>query len=164
MYCILAVGMTGQGKSQFVKSYIKGRKCFVFDVQNEYLDLSLNPMADRARDCSMNEKKFIEACNKKKNTVCVFEEATGFFEGKTSAEMRRLILSKRHTGNVIILCFHSISAIPPRIVQFTNFVVLYKTNDEDYQVLNKYPSLYSHFMEVKKLPNHNSKTIKLIEQ
>jgi len=164
MYCILAIGMTGQGKSQFVKQFIKGRRCLVFDVQNEYTDLSINPFSERARDCSLNEKKFIELCDKKTKTVLVFEEATGFFEGKTSKEMRRVILSKRHTKNTIILCFHSISSVPPRIMQFTNYVVLYKTNDEEYQVQNKYPSLYEHFLEVKKLPNHNSKTIKLIEQ
>jgi len=164
MYCILVIGMTGQGKSYFVKEYIKNRRCYVNDVQNEYSDLSTNPMAERARDCSMNEENFIKTCEKKRNTILVFEEATGFFEGKTSKEMRRIILSKRHTGNVVILCFHSISAVPPRMMQFTNFVILYKTNDEEYQVLKKYPSLYPHFMEVKKLPNRNFKTVKLIEQ
>jgi hypothetical protein len=141
--------MTGQGKSKFVKDYIQNRNCFVFDVQNEYTDLSPVSSAGRARHLDLNEKLFVAQCSQRRNTICVFEEATGFFEGRLDKEVRRLVLSKRHTGNVFIFCFHSIQSIPPRLMQFTNYVVLFKTMDEPYQVDNKFPTLYPYYLKVR---------------
>lgn len=164
MYCIINIGMTGQGKSRFIKQYIAGRACHVFDVQNEYNDLSLNTSSLRSRNVTLNEKQFIAECSKMKGRVCVFEEATGFFEGKTDRELRRLVLSKRHSRNVYIFCFHSISSVPPRLMQLCNFVVLFKTADEPYQVETKYPTLLPYFMKLKKLPLYSLLTIKMIPQ
>lgn len=161
MYCIIDIGMTGQGKSHFAKSYIQDRKCYVFDVNNEY-DLPLH--GERSKNISCDEKDFIKNCYLKKETICVFEEATGFFEGKTSKELRRLIVNKRHTKNVYIFLFHSISSVPPRLLQFANFVVLFKTLDEDYQVLNKYPSLHEYYVKLKTLPHQSKFIIKTIPQ
>lgn len=164
MYCIIVVGMTGQGKSVFVKNFIKGRQCYVFDVQNEYLDLSPFPNATRARDTSLNEIAFVSNCSSRKNSVLVFEEATGFFEGKLDKQLRRIVLSKRHSKNVFIFCFHSISSVPPRLMQLTNFVVLFKTMDEPYQVSDKFPSLLQPYEQVKKMPMYQFLTIKTIPQ
>lgn len=164
MYCILAIGMTGQGKSGFVKKMIAGRACHVFDVQNEYSDLSLNFMAARSRNTSLNEKQFIKECLQRTNSVLVFEEATGFFEGRLQPEVRRIVLSKRHTKNVLIFCFHSISSVPPRLMQFTNIVVLFKTLDEPYQVENKFPTLLPYYNKLKTMPNHSNLIIKTIPQ
>lgn len=161
MYCFIVIGMTGQGKSYFTKSYIDGKKCYVFDVNNEY-DLPLN--GERSKNVSCDEKDFIKNCFLKKQTICVFEEATGFFEGRTSKEVRRLIVNKRHTQNVYFFLFHTISSVPPRMLQMANFVVLFKTLDEDYQVENKYPSLYGHFTKLKTLPHQSKLIIKRISQ
>lgn len=163
MFCILVVGMTGQGKTRFIKQYIENKNCFVFDVQNEY-SLSLNPNDKRSKVTDLDEKKFIETVFLKRNTICVFEEATGFFEGRLDRLLRRIVLSKRHTGNIFLFCFHSISAIPPRLMQLTNYVVLFKTGDEIYQVENKFPSLAPYFNKLKKMPNRSLLTIKTIPQ
>jgi len=164
MYCNIVVGMTGQGKSHFVKRMIKGRACFVFDVQNEYYELTPNPQAQRARHLELNERLFVEQCAQRRNTICVFEEATGFFEGKLDRELRRLVLSKRHTGNVFLFCFHSISAIPPRLMQLTNHVILFKTADETYQVEQKFPTLAPYFEKVRSMKTQHFLTIKMIPQ
>jgi hypothetical protein len=161
MYCFLVVGMTGQGKSHFTKSYIDNRKCYVFDVNNEY---NLPTHGERSKDISCDEKIFIKNCFLKRETICVFEEATGFFEGKTSRDMRRLIVNKRHTKNVYMFLFHSISSVPPRMLQLTNFVVLFKTGDEVYQVENKFPSLFPYYMKLKTMPHQSKFTIKTIPQ
>jgi hypothetical protein len=161
MYCIIDIGMTGQGKTKFAKDYIESRKCFVFDVNNEY-DLPL--YGERSKDISCDEKEFIKQCYLKRQTVCVFEEATGFFEGKTSKELRRLIVNKRHTQNVYLFVFHSITSVPPRLLQFANFVVLFKTGDEEYQVENKYPSLYPYYMKLKTMQHQSKLIIKTIPQ
>jgi DNA helicase HerA-like ATPase len=164
MYAILDIGMTGQGKSHFVKNYIAGRACFVFDVNNEYQDLNTNVNATRARHIAVDENLFIKQCHAKKNTICVFEEATGFFEGRTSKDLRRLIVNKRHTGNVYIFLFHSISSVPPRLMQFCNYVVLHKTGDEPYQVETKYPTLYPYYLKLRTMPHQSRLIIKTIPQ
>src|SRR5881394_1730321 len=104
MYLFCVIGATGQGKSQFIKSYIAGKKCFVFDIQNEYglrtkyngqtpINLSNNYKDNRSRYLVPNKKEFIKLCLQKVKTICVFEEATMFFEGKIEEEMRHLIFS-----------------------------------------------------------------------
>lgn len=164
MNCILLVGMTGQGKSKFAKEFITNKNCLVFDVQNEYTNLTVDNNSNRSRVLELNEKKFVELCKHKTNTVCIFEEATGFFEGKLDKELRRVVLSKRHSGNVFLFCFHSISSIPPRLMQLTNYVVLYKTMDEPYQVEDKFPSLYPYYVQVRDLEHQEYKLIKTIPQ
>lgn len=164
MYCILVVGMTGQGKSQWAKEYIKDSNQWVFDVQNEYQWLSVNPSEAKARQIDMNEKTFVDRCKQKKNTICLFEEATCFFEGKLDKDLRRVVVAKRHSKNIYLFLFHSISSIPPRLMQLTNYVILFKTGDEPYQVEQKFPSLLPYFMKVKQLPIYQSINIKMIPQ
>lgn len=164
MYCILNVGMTGQGKTKFCKDMIKGKNCFVFDVQNEYTELPVSSFSKRGRDISLKEKEFIKKCSQKKDTICVFEEATGFFEGKTEPELRRIVLSKRHTGNIFIFNFHSLSSVPPRLMQFANFVILFRTLDEEKDVRKKFPSLVPYYLKARTLKIPNFISIKMIEQ
>ena len=153
--------MTGQGKSHFTKSYIDGKKCYVFDLNNEY-DLPLS--GERSKNISCDEKDFIRNCFLKRETICVFEEATGFFEGRTNKETRRLIVNKRHSKNIYFFLFHSISSVPPRMMQLTNFVVLFKTGDEAYQVESKFPSLYPYYEKIKLMPHQSKLIIKTIPQ
>lgn len=163
MYNILVIGMTGQGKSTFVKNYIAGRNCCVFDVQNEYVELSAtDKRATRYRNTTCNIKSFIADCKMRRNTVCVYEEATGFFQGAMAEDVRQQMISKRHTGNVNIFIFHSIASVPPRIMQLTNFVVLHKTGDEPYQVEKKYPSLFQAFLKLKDAPQYSYEIINII--
>lgn len=175
MFNILVIGMTGQGKSPLIQSYIAGRKCFVFDVNNEYgyrtkykgqkpVGLSDNIFADRARQVDFNTKRFILNCLKKTDTVCVFEEATIFFKGNTFEELRHLMLSKLFNRNVNIFVFHAIRPVPPDIMSYVNYVVLFKTVDEDYQVKGKYPSLYPYYEQLKSMPRGSKIIIQTIEQ
>lgn len=154
--------MTGQGKSQLVKKMIDKGNCFVFDVNNEY-NLSTNVNASRARHVQLNEKLFIKQCSLKRNTVCVFEEATGFFEGRTSPEMRRLLIGKRHTNNIYVLLFHSISSVPPRIMQLANYVVLYKTGDTEKEA-EKFPFLIPYYKRLLSMPVYSKFIIEKIKQ
>lgn len=161
MINILVIGESGTGKSEWVKEYIQPpRNCFVFDVQNEYgmrtkyagqtpIGLSDNIHHARARHIELDEKKFILQCKAKKNTVCVFEEATGFFQGAIGEPLRKLMIGKLFTNNVYVFIFHSISSVPPRIAQMVDMVVLYNTLDENYQVEKKYPSIYPYFSKLK---------------
>lgn len=156
MINITIVGMTGTGKSSFIKHFIKNRRAFVFDVQNEYQYLNNNRIVD------LDEKNFIKLCMIKRNTVCVFEEATAFVIGNILRPMRKMLVSKRHTGNTNILVFHTILSIPPFVLSLSDIIIMFKTNDEDYQVENKFPSLMKYFIEVKN--NKNNHYFKIIRK
>jgi hypothetical protein len=173
MYVIIIIGAAKQGKTPFIKNYIKEKNCIVFDVQNEYgkrvkypgqkpYGLTENNNLRRSRFVEIDKNKFIEVCSKKKNTICVFEEATIFFEGRTDESMRKLLFSKAHTNNDFILVFHSINSVPPRIMESSDFIVLFKTNDESHRVKNKYPRLLEYFEKLKKLKDGNKFIIKSV--
>jgi hypothetical protein len=160
MVTIIVIGMTGEGKSEFVKQYINNRNCLVMDIQDEYgartkypdqvpINLSTNTSLPRSRYIGGDFNEYLRIVATKKNTVCVFEEATMFLEGRIGRDMRKILINKMHTRNVYILLFHSISSVPPRILQLCNYVVLFRTNDETYQVERKYPSLARTFLEMK---------------
>ncbi len=112
MYLILVIGMTGQGKSKYVKDLLGDKPAFVFDVQGEYNRLHIvrgqalathannpheykgPPLGNKnthARVTDMNEKLFIADAKKKLKTNIVFEEATGFFQGRIKTDFKQLL-------------------------------------------------------------------------
>jgi len=173
MNTYIVVGAPGQGKSEFVKQAIEGRRCWVFDIQNEYgsrtkykgqkpLYLSDNPNAERARFVGDDLERFMLQALPKKDTIVVFEEATIFFQGRTDKLVRKLMVNRWHTGNSYMFLFHSINAIPPRIMEMSNYVVLHKTLDEDHIVQWKYSRLFHHFLDLQSQPDGSRKIIKLM--
>ena len=162
MVSILLIGMTGEGKSTFVRDYIKSRNVCLFDVQNEYTDLSTDEKSPRYRDCSCDVDHFVEMCSVRQNSVCVFEEATGFFSGKVAIEVNRLMISKRHSRNCYIFVFHSIGDVPPGIIRKMDYVVLYRTSDEPGHVRAKYERLYGSYLSLANKPKFSNEIIKLI--
>lgn len=148
MINITIIGKMGSGKTTFIKTYIQNRRCFIFDVQNEY-KLTTDNRKQQSRMIDLNHNTFLSESLDKKNTVCVFEDATGFVEGRLSADLRKTLVSKRHTRNTNILVFHSISSVPPRVLQLSDYIILFNTSDELYQIENKFPSMVKHFNLVK---------------
>lgn len=166
----IVIGAPGEGKTPFCKAMIGGadtgreeRRCFIFDINNEYgprtkyagqtpFNISVNPREGRARYIGSDIRHFITLAMVRQNTVVIMEEATAFFEGKTNQETRRMIINRAHTGNVYVFLFHSINSVPPRIMEISNYVVLFKTNDERDTVYRKYRRLgpaFDHLQDVK---------------
>lgn len=173
MNTILVIGAPGQGKSPFIQKYIQDRKCFVFDVQNEYgtrtkyanqkpIALSDNVNAERSRYTGYDMKEFINLASKKRDTVVVFEEATGFFRGKIGDVMSKYLLSRWHTGNDSLLVFHSINRVPPEIMEMCNYVCLFKTLDETDTVHRKYSRLSQAFLHLQDEPDGSNVFLKLL--
>jgi hypothetical protein len=173
MNTILVIGAPGQGKTPFVRRMIENNRCFVFDIQNEYGDrtkypgqekvnLSNNINAERCRYIGNNVDEFLLLCGKKKDTICVFEEATAFFQGRTEKALRRHLINRYHTGNVSLFLFHSINSVPPRLMEMSNFVVLFKTLDELDNVYRKYNRLAIPFQKLEDSPDGSYEIIKLI--
>lgn len=179
MYAFMIIGMTGQGKSDFVKNLIKGKPSHIFDINNEYHypRINVDAQGNKARvqfsegeaklitrHILMEEDKFISECVAKKKTYCVFEDATGFFNGKIPSNLKRMIVGKRHTENVYLFLFHSIQDAPPALVRLCNYVVLFKTNDEFPTIEKRYAKLVSPFVKLQSAPKYSRIIIKLIDQ
>jgi hypothetical protein len=179
MNTYIVIGAPGQGKSEFTKQAIQGKRCWVFDVQNEYgprtkykgqapLLLSDNPNAERARyvpkdmRIRSDAQKFMEMAFQKKDTNVIFEEATIFFQGRMDDMVKTLMVNRIHTGNAYYFVFHSINSVPPRIMEMCNYVVLHKTLDEDYIVQYKYSRLFHHFLDLQPMADGSRKIIKMM--
>jgi hypothetical protein len=173
MHLFIIAGAPGMGKSPFVKSYIDGNNCLVFDVANEYgsrvkyagqtpLNLSTNNNDARSRYIGEDLETFVKKCAAKRNTICVFEEATGFFQGAVQQLTMRLIIGRKHTGNVYLFIFHSINRIPPGIMEMAEYLVLFKTNDEWNTVRGKYARLLPYFEDLQNKPKGEKYIIPLI--
>ena len=177
MNMYIVIGAPGEGKTPFCKKMIGGgdsgtqeNRCFIFDINNEYgtrtkypgqkpYNISTNVREPRSRFVGTDINTFISVALTKANTIIIMEEATAFFEGKTQQLTRRMIINRYHTGNVYIFLFHSINAVPPRIMEITNYVVLFKTNDERDTVYRKYRRLAPAFGELQTNPHGSGKSI-----
>lgn len=171
MYVV--IGAPGMGKSPFAQKMIEGRKCLVFDVQNEYglktkyigqkaINLSSNVNDPRARFIGFDIKTFTLSAMKRIESVIIMEEATAFFRGKQSQLTSQLVIGRKHTKNVLVFLFHSINRVPPEIMEMCEYVVLLKTNDEERIVKHKYFRLYPYFMELQGKPNGEKIIIKML--
>lgn len=148
---IVNVGFTGTGKTVGTKEIIKGLHVplFIYDVNNEYKEFSgavIKPF-----------EQFLAEANLKKNTCIVFEEATIFFSHASSTkEIMELLVRKRHSKNLIILNFHSLRKVPLFILDFTDYLILRKTNDNPENIRKKfedYEKIYSAFQQINSSKN-----------
>ena len=168
---ITIIGGTNQGKSYFAKQIIKNPKiaCLVYDVQDGYgptskkegdiiLNLPLDWKAKRGRFYG-DTHEFLHFANHRENTTIVIEEATIFFEGKTFQAMRKLIVDKWHAKNNIIILFHTINSVPPRILEMTDTVVLFKTADDENTIGRKYRKLLPHMLSLRDKPDRTKLVI-----
>lgn len=151
---ILIIAGTGEGKTTKVKSIINGRRCLVYDVNGEYQDLPTDANKERSRFFSDNVNDFLNIVSRKnKGTICVFEEATGFFAGGTSKTTKKIIVAKRHPisegGRNLIFVFHTINSIPPFLIDTADVIILGKTGDEPNRVKVKSSKLYPIFLHVR---------------
>jgi hypothetical protein len=172
MKLILIIGTVQQGKTPYIQRMIRGKRCFIYDWQNEYgkrpkyaggtpIGLSDNIRDYRARDTRIDYNLFIQSCMKKVDTICVFEDATGFFEGRVDGETRKLISSRAFTRNTYVFVFHSINSVPPRFVELSNYVILFRTADNADKVERKCPELLPAFLELKRNKKLPYKGIKI---
>lgn len=163
-YTILNVGRPKAGKTTMTKKILNGyvkdgrKKDFcIYDVNNEYAEFHDEPF--------LTYEDWIESIKDVKNKIILVEEATIFFSTRSSDKiLKELLVRRRHTNNVIILNFHSINDIPKYIFNLTNYVILFKTNDDFQSVKAKcsIPKFLRMFEDVQKSDDlHINKTFNL---
>lgn len=147
----LVIGMTGEGKTSLVKKMVEGTNLFVFDVNNEWLDCSFDTRAKRARFIGDYEE-FLLLTMVRKNSNCIFEDATGFVSSNITKVFNKCMVAKRHNKNNYFFFFHSIADVPPAIARKMNYLILFKTGDEERIVSKKYEKMYKPWKKVMSLP------------
>lgn len=147
----LVVGKQGTGKTTFIKNMIakaNPNALLIYDVNNEYSEFYPEPFVDM--------EAFLAKAGRHKNTIQVYEEATIFFGTRASnAELRKMIVGMRHTGNTFILAFHSLRSVPVNVYELCNYITLFKTNDAENRIDSKFDDerLTRVFREVKDSPD-----------
>lgn len=81
-------------------------------------------------------KEFMDIAQRRNGqpTTFVWEEATGYLSGigAKNAEKERAVnalVRRFHTKHVNLLLFHSLRAVPVWVTDFTDVLILFKTND-----------------------------------
>ncbi len=136
----IVCGMTGMGKTTFVSEQINkvGLDPLIFDVNGEYAPLFGDKFCFHG-----NIKAFLALAEKAESRTIVFNEATMFFkqQGVTDAAMS-ILVRKRHMGKPYGSCllweFHSIRKVPLDIMDLSNYFTIFKTNDTEDKVRQKF--------------------------
>ena len=132
---IVIVGMTGTGKSTYVKNNILLKVPFnnqlIFDVNNEYKNFNTFKEIDIF--------KFMQTAKVVNNKLVLFEEATIFFSNKgVSMDLFNILVRKRHQNNTLVFVFHSLRRVPLDILDMVDYLVLFKTNDNPSIINSKF--------------------------
>ena len=117
-YCILIVGGTGVGKSTFARKLLnkaKPEQVLIFD-----------PMTAK-----MAAAEFIGAVQFPEHygKIVLIEDATPFFRKQQAAATIQALTLKRHRKQTFIFVFHSWRQTPPDILDFADYVTLFKTRE-----------------------------------
>lgn len=147
----LVIGMTGEGKTSLVRRMVEDTNVFVFDVNDEWHDCSFDTRAKRARFIGDYEEYLI-LCMNRRNTNCIFEDATGFVSSNITKVFNKVMVKKRHNKNNYFFFFHSIADVPPAIARKMNYLILFKTGDEERVVSKKYERMYPAWKKVMSMP------------
>ena len=163
---IIFIGATGEGKTTGALNLIKksgNNNIFVFDYRGEsaYDELATDLNAPR---CKFTGKPtdYLEIARRKPNTWLLIEEATIFFNGRSTEELREILVSKRHRGHNIIFLFHTIGTVPPFILDMADYICLYRTGDTLATVKKKRDKLIPYFVKLQRMPKYSRFLIKNI--
>lgn len=143
MICYTVVGATQTGKTTFVKTKIlpKYPNVLVYDVQNQYSELPFWKRQKtgkyRISPTDMDFEKFVLLGQAVTGFLFVYEEASQFLEGRIDKPMKANLTGKAHTHNRFLFFFHSFSMIPPRIIDYTDYLVQFRTGVADLEGVQK---------------------------
>lgn len=163
MKVFLLVAHTGRGKSTYIKKLISEfpqMPKYIFDVQNEYKGAPNSEVEN-----SFNIDEFINKASRKTGTMLIFEEATMFFDPKSinktqSRVMKQILYSKRHTGNLIVLVFHTWADVPTFLIRSVDYFKIFYSQDIPADVKKKFkshPTIYDNYLKVMEKTRGKSK-------
>lgn len=126
MITIVNVAAKKKGKTTLTKAYLNAHNGgkFIYDVNGEYKEFGSGAVFPKW-------KEFLQQARTKTSTAIVFEEAFIFLKAQAAEEeIKEMLVRNRHTKNLLIFNFHAIHQIPMFIYDFTNYLIIGKTNDK----------------------------------
>ena len=144
----ITIGRQGCGKTTLSKQLLdarpKGMPVMIYDINKEYEGYYPEPFEDF--DVFLNKISDESV----RRTYILIEEATIFFNTQSNyQQMKNVLVRARHTGNIIQLNFHSFGTVPKGIYNLLNYVIVFKTNDNEKNVLDRFdhPGVIAAFRE-----------------
>lgn len=162
MILTVVVGATGTGKSHFTKEFIKKypQRC-IYDIQNEYNLKPFDARHNNKQFSVIDKKLFMNFTQKLRGYCFVLEECTAVLRGNVQTDFVQSVLSKRHTHNRFVLIFHAMHRIPPQIWEFTDYLILFKSNDLEKDIKKKYPEYFNDYKYLQNAPKYTKKIYKI---
>lgn len=162
----LILGMTGTGKSYFIKSEVLTRpdikNFFIFDIYREYgpddedvikLKIPSVPVCKiqdykggkfrcvpESDDIDEDFERLIKHCSTLVNVSVIAEDCTTFLGSHSHKLLKKLLVEKRHTNMQYFLLFHSFNRIPNFVYELSNWVVFGKTNESPEDIYQMFKS------------------------
>jgi guanylate kinase len=140
---IVFVGRSGCGKTTLSKETMnkapKNMPFIVYDINNEYQDY----YPEKFIKFTEFLEKLVELDNEGYNVInhhyILIEEATIFFNTHSNfEEMKDVLVRARHTQNIVQLNFHSFASIPKGIYNLLDYVIVFKTNDNEKSITDRF--------------------------
>lgn len=132
---IVCAGRRKTGKTTYTKKLLKASKLpkYIYDVNKEYEEFHNKKDLERM-------PVFLDKAITLEGHYMVFEEATIFFtpRGGAPEEMRHILVRARHSQSIIQLNFHSFNSMPKDIKNMADYIVVFKTNDNEIDVINRF--------------------------
>lgn len=144
-FVILVVGRKDAGKTTYTKTLVRttGKKLRVFDYKGDWTGKR-----------ELDFDGFIETAKHLTDTFIVVEESTSFLSSdKRDKRIMDLVTGASHASNVITFLFHSWRSVPVYLLDFIDYRVCFKTNDDEGLIREKFryfPDLIASFGEVRK--------------
>lgn len=159
----ICIGRSGCGKTTLTKKMLdarpSGMPVMVYDINNEYFEYYPEPFEDFDIFLAKLSGENI------KHHYLIIEEATIFFSTHSNyMDMKNILVRARHTGNIIQLNFHSFSSIPKGIYNLLDYVVIFKTNDNEKSITDRFdnPEVLKAAMEARQSEDkHFYKAVRL---
>lgn len=134
---IILIGRQGTGKTTVSKKFLsetpESMPKLIYDINKEYTEYYSEPLDDF--DVFLNKISDENV----RHTYILIEEATIFFNTHSNfQQMKNVLVRARHTGNIIQLNFHSFSSVPKGIYNLLNYVIVFKTNDNEKSVTDRF--------------------------
>ena len=161
----LVIGTTGTGKSTLCSKAAllfkeKHPKLNVFILDPQYTFPNKEALVKKGivlAPCSnlMSASEIIEPL---KNGLCIIDDSRLIFDNDRARELNNLCISKRHLNLNIMIIFHSLADVQPKIFQVTDGIFFFKVKDSWERVRNKMPYQITEDIYVKatKLQNNEN--------
>lgn len=134
---IVMVGRQHAGKTPFIKKMMDAgnfRSNVVLDVRREY---------DAERfTIFYNFATFKEYLPNIKGSFIVIEEATAFIASYKDLALTDMLIGVEHNKNTIVFVFHALGDVPPYVLRFCRYIILFETNDDPELIKQSKPRFY----------------------